>query len=94
MEKGENWHSGAVQCSSRGCRMRWVWHRCGAHRADTATIAIVQLTACQAAGVKRALEITFSDQRVQGSVETKFIPGETLENLLASKGRSGAPCAL
>lgn len=49
---------------------------------------------CQAAGVKRALEITFSDQRVQGCVKTKFAPGETLENLLASKGRAGAPCTL
>lgn len=86
------WHSGAVQCSSGGCRMWWVWHWSGAHRTDTATLAIVQLTACQAAGVKRALEITFSDQRVRGSVETKFTPGETLENLLAGKGR--APCAL
>lgn len=77
-----------------GCRMQCVWHQPGAHRTDLAIIAIVQLTGCQAAGVKRALEITFRDQRVQGSVETKFTPGETLEKSFGKQGESWSSLCL
>lgn len=90
MEKAEKWHSGAGQCGSGGCGMQWS----GAHRTDPAPVAIVQLTGLSGCRAGRALEIPSSDQRVQGSVTTKFTPGETLDNLLASKGRAGAPCAL
>lgn len=71
--------------------IQWFWHWSRTCRTDIAALAIVQFTDCQAAGVKRALEITFSDQRVQHRVKTKFTLGETLENLLANKGRAGAP---
>lgn len=45
-------------------------------------------------GVKRALEIAFRDQRVQGSVETKFTPGETLEKSFGKQGESWSSLCL
>jgi len=63
-EKADKLLSGeAVAYSSNNCMIQWFWHQPQTHRIDIATAVIAQLRSCQAAAVKRPLEITLSDQR-------------------------------